>query len=113
MFIGGGAGTLGFVGVAAQPIPDGMTAEEWMRAYAERQAASDFACKGPADAWVEEAVGTLAIRRIAIICNGTMGRDTATSLHADAVVFVVDGTGYQMTGNPEGIGSLLNSFQPD
>ena len=112
VFIGGGAGTVGFVAVAAQPIPGGITADGWMRAYAKRQAASDFACKGPADAWVDEVVGTLATRRLAIICNGRMGGDTVTSLHADAVVFVVKGTGYQMTGNPEGIGSLLSSFQP-
>ena len=42
-----------------------------------------------------------------------MGGNTATNLHADAVVFVIDLTGYRMTGNPEGIGSLLSSFQPD
>ena len=42
-----------------------------------------------------------------------MGGDTATNLHADAVVFEGDLAGYRMSGNPEGIGSLLSSFQPD
>lgn len=104
---------VGYVGVGAQPIPDGMTADAWMRAYAERQAASDFACKGPADDWVDATVGTFAIRRLDVICNGEMSNgEIVTNRTAVHVLFVVDGRGYVITGNPDGVRSLLSSFQP-
>jgi len=104
---------LGWVGVAAQPIPAGMTAEEWMLAYAERQAASGYVCSGPVKDWVDAVVGTLAIRRIDHTCDGKLpdGED-ATGLNATEVVFVIDGTGYVMNANAEGISTLLGSFQP-
>jgi hypothetical protein len=106
-------GAVGFVGVGAQPIPDGMTADAWMRAYAELQAASDFACKGPADDWVDATVGTLAIRRLDAICIGEMSNgEIATNQDAAHALFVVDGRGYVITGNPDGVRSLLSSFQP-
>jgi hypothetical protein len=103
---------LGWVGVAAQPIPDGMTADDWLLAYAERQAASGYVCSGPAEDWVDVVIGSLAIRRIDNTCDGRLpnGED-ATSLHSTEVVFVVDGTGYVMNGNPDGINTLLGSFR--
>ena len=104
---------LGFIGVAAQTIPLGTTPEAWLLAYAERQAASGYACAGPVEAWVDDVVGTLEIRRIDTTCDGSLpSGELATGLHATDVVFVIDGTGYVMTGNPQGIDLLLNSFQP-
>lgn len=104
---------VGYNGVGAQPIPDGSTAEEWMRGYAERQAASTYACKGPAEAWTDAVVGTLAVRRIDIICDGRLpsGED-ATGWHSAEVVFVVGDMGYVIRGNPEGLDSLLHSLRP-
>jgi len=104
---------LGWVGVAAQPIPDGMTDDEWLIAYAERQATSGYVCSGPVEDWVEAVVGTLSIRRMDHTCDGRLpnGED-ATGLNSTEVVFVVDSTGYVMNGNREGIDTLLSSFQP-
>jgi hypothetical protein len=104
---------VGYNGVGAQPIPDGSTGDEWMLAYAERQAASTYVCKAPANAWTEAVVGTLKVRRVDITCEGRLpsGED-ATGWHTAEVVFVVGDTGYVMRGNPEGVDALLRSFQP-
>jgi hypothetical protein len=104
---------VGYNGVGAQPIAAGSTPDEWMLAYAERQAASAYACKAPAKAWTNAVVGTLNVRRVDIVCEGNLpsGED-ATGWHAAEVVFVVGGTGYVMRGNPEGIDHLLRSFHP-
>jgi hypothetical protein len=104
---------VGYNGVGAQPIPEGSTGEEWMLGYAERQAASAYACKGPADAWAEAVVGSLTVRRIDIVCEGKLpsGED-ATGWHSAEVVFVVGSTGYVIRGNPEGLDALLRSFEP-
>jgi hypothetical protein len=104
---------VGYNGMGTQPIPEGTTAEEWMLAYAQRQAESAYACKGAAEAWTEATVRTLAVRRIDIVCEGKLpsGED-ATGWHAAEVVFVVGGTGYVIRGNPDGLDRLLSSFQP-
>jgi hypothetical protein len=102
---------VGYNGVGAQAIPEGSTPEAWMRAYAERQAASAYACKAPAKAWTNAVVGTLNVRRVDIVCDGKLpsGED-ATGWHAAEVVFVIGSTGYVMRGNPDGLEPLLRSF---
>ena len=102
---------IGFVGIAAQPIPDGMTADAWMVAFAERQAASSFACKGPVEDWVATIVGTRAARRIDVTCNGEINGEDFTGWRYAQVLFVIEGTGYVINGGPEGLDSLLASFQ--
>jgi hypothetical protein len=104
---------VGYNGVGAQAIPEGTTGAEWMLAYAERQAASAYACKGPAEDWTDAVVGTLTVRRIDIVCDGKLpsGED-ATGWHSSEVVFVVAGSGYVIRGNPDGLDALLRSFQP-
>lgn len=104
---------VGYNGVGAQPIPEGSTAEEWMLGYAERQAGSTYACKGPAEAWTEAVVRTLTVRRIDIVCEGKLpsGED-ATGWHSAEVVFVAGGMGFVIRGNPDGLDRLLGSIQP-
>ena len=89
--------------VAAQPVPAGMTADAWLLDYAERLAASGRDCKGPVDAWTDAVVGTLTIRRIDLECQ---------AIRLSDIAFVVDGTGYVMTGNREVIALYLDTFEP-
>jgi hypothetical protein len=95
------------VSIAAQPVPDGMTPKDWLLAFAQAQEASSRTCKGPADDWTDAFVGSLAIRRLDLRCTG-VGYD----LRLLDVAFVVDGTGYVMSGNPTVIGQFLEEFQP-
>lgn len=94
------------VGIEAQPIPAGTTADSWLVAYAESQANSSRTCKGPAADWTDATVGWLAIRRLDLRCTGD-GYD----LRYLDVAFVIDGTGYAMTGNPTVIGQFLEEFE--
>jgi hypothetical protein len=80
-----------------------MTSAAWMLDYAERMAASGRDCKGPVDAWTDAVVGSQAIRRIDLVCQ---------EIRLSDVAFVVDGTGYVMTGNREVIALFLDTFQP-
>jgi hypothetical protein len=89
--------------VAAQPVPDGMTSAAWQLDYAQLVAASGRDCKGPVDAWTDAVVGALEIRRLDLECQG---------LHYTDVAFVVDGTGYVMSGNRVVIAHFLDTFQP-
>ena len=103
---------IGFVGIAAQPLPDGMTADAWMIAFAERQAASTFACRGPVEDWVGVIVGTRAARRIDVTCSGEMNGEDFTGWRYAYVVFVMDGTGYLVDGGPEGVDAVVDSIRP-
>jgi hypothetical protein len=94
------------VGIAAQPIPAGTTADAWLVAFAESQASSARPCKGPTDAWTDASVGSLAFRRVDVRCTGD-GND----LRLVDVAFVLDGTGYVMSGNPTVIGQFLEEFE--
>jgi hypothetical protein len=89
--------------VAAQPVPEGMTPEAWLLDYAQHVAASGRDCKGPVDAWTDAVVGSLAIRRLDLVCQ---------EIRLSDVGFVVDGTGYVMTGNRDVIALFLETFQP-
>lgn len=89
--------------VAAQPVPEGMTPEAWLLDYAEQVAASGRDCKGPVDAWTDADVGSLAVRRIDLVCQ---------EIRLSDVAFVVDGTGYVMSGNRDVIALFLHTFQP-
>ena len=57
----------------------------------------------PVETATDAVVGPLAIRRIDLECRGILLSDVA---------FVVDGTGYVMTGNRDTIALFLNTFQP-
>jgi hypothetical protein len=96
------------VSVSAQPVPGGVTTAAWLLAYAERVAASPRDCKGPVEAWTDEDVGSLAIRRLDLECQGAPGQ----TLNLVDVAFVVDGTGYVMSGNPTVIAQFLDEFEP-
>jgi hypothetical protein len=89
--------------VAAQPVPEGMAPAAWLLDYAPRVAASARDCRGPVDAWTDAVVGSLAIRRLDLLCQ---------SMRHTYVAFVVDGTGYTMSVNREVIALFLDTFQP-
>jgi hypothetical protein len=89
--------------VAAQPVPEGMTSDAWLLDYAQHVAASGRDCKGPVDAWTNAAVGSLAIRRLDLVCQ---------EIRLTEVAFVVGGTGYVMSGNREVVALFLDTFQP-
>lgn len=89
--------------VAAQPVSDGLTSAAWVLDYSEFVAASDRDCKGPVDAWTGVVVGSLEIRRLDLECQG---------LHFTDVAFVVNGTGYVMSGNRPIIAHFLDTFEP-
>jgi hypothetical protein len=89
--------------VAAQPVPEGMTPEAWLLGYAQHVAASGRDCKGSVDAWTDAVVGSQAIRRLDLVCQ---------EIRLSDVAFVVDGTGYVMTGNRDVIAHFLETFQP-
>lgn len=97
-----GAG-ITFVGIAAQPLPDGMDAAAWMTDYAERLEATARPCGGPASAWTDVVVAGVAGRQVMSDCEPEPATD---------VVFVIDGTGYVMTGQPGAIERMLASFRP-
>lgn len=107
---------VGYVAVAAQPISAISFPETWMSGYADRQAASEFACRGPADAWIDATVDGLSapVRRIDVTCSGRMpsGEDATGRRSAD-VLFWDENTwiGYVMTGNPEAIDTLLAALR--
>ena len=93
----------GGVVVASQPVPVAMTTDPWTLDNAERQAASTRDCKGPVDAWYETVVGSLTISRIDLECFDILLSDVA---------FVVDGTGYVMSGNQVVLALFLDTFVP-
>lgn len=87
--------------VAAQAIPEGTSPEEWLLDYAARMAASNRDCKGLPEAWTDAVIDSLSIRRIDLECEG---------LRLSDVAFVVDSTGYVMTGNRLVIADFLAEF---
>jgi hypothetical protein len=89
--------------ISAQPVPEGMTSAAWQLDYAELVADSGRDCKGPVDAWTDAVVGSLAVRRLELVCFEMPWTDVA---------FVIDGTGYAMAGNGEVIADFLSEFQP-
>ena len=88
--------------VAAQPVPTGMTPDAWILDNAKRQAASGRDCKGAVDDWTDAVVGSLKIRRVDLTCF---------AMGLSDVAFVVDGTGYYMSGNQPVIALFLETLQ--
>jgi hypothetical protein len=82
-----------FLGIAAQPVQTGLSADAWMTAYAEQnQAAFGDTCGGTPDSWQPVEVLGYAGRRAGLSCEGA---DVAE------VVFVRDGTGWLIGGDPD------------
>ena len=94
----------GGVLVASQPLPAGMSADEWLLDQAKRQAASGRDCKGPAEDWIDAVVGSLEIRRIDLECIG--------GSRLSDVAFVIDGVGYMMSGNQVVLAQFLSTIEP-
>jgi hypothetical protein len=93
-----------FVGIGAQPLPDGMDATAWMTDYAERLEAAQRDCGAPASAWIDiEVLDGVPGRRVTLPCEPEDGTE---------VLFVVDGIGYLFTGQPGTVDRMLEGFQP-
>jgi hypothetical protein len=99
------AGGASYVGIAAQPVPNGMTAQAWMIDYAERVEAFDRLCGGPATAWTDTTVAGVPGRRLVLECK------TGLTTPATETVWVVDGVGYVITGNQTVVESMLETFR--
>jgi hypothetical protein len=96
-------------GIAVQPLPPGMSADEWLAEWAELRSASR-ACDMDPDAWTDTVVDGAAGRRIEAECT------VAGGFHSDAsvleVAWVIDRTGYLAISVPPSIGEILvASFQ--
>jgi hypothetical protein len=87
--------------VAAQPAPDGMTAEGWMADYATRAAATDRPCRAEPDQWAAREIGGSPGRFVSVMC---------ATPHGEAVV-VIDGVGYVINGDGVPVETVLGSFQ--
>ena len=93
---------------AAQPIPDGTTGEDWMTAWADQRERDGGMCFGPASAWSDATVAGVAARRLEAACVPESGVTT----NFVEYVFVIDGTGYIITGAPPSVIELMaESFQ--
>ena len=96
-----GAGVT-FVGIAAQPVPDGMTDAAWLLAYAEGLEASERPCGGPAADWTDTTVAGVPARELVAQCDPDPTSEVA---------WVVDGVGYVISGNQGVVELMLGSFQ--
>ena len=105
-FIGaGGEGDFanGFLGIASQPLPAGVSAEDWMTGHAERNlAAFGVACGGRVEDWLPTTVSGVAGRRVEVTCLG--GAVTE-------VMFTNEGRGWVVTGDTALVDFVLDSFQ--
>jgi hypothetical protein len=93
------SGGAAFVGIAAQPVPAGTTAEAWMSAYEEQVA--ERGCSVPVANWTDSTVGDAPARRAEFDCGGTP---------AIELIWVDGDRGWVMTGEPAVIELMLESF---
>lgn len=89
--------------MAAQPIPEGTTALAWMTGWAEQREANGGMCAGPASGWTDATVAGAAARRFEGPCLPQSGVTT----NFVELVWVIDGTGYIITGAPPSVVELM------
>src|SRR5262245_55329488 len=68
------AGT-SFVGIASQQLPEGMSSDDWLAAYAE--SVENRECGGPASAWTDTTIDGAPGRKLMFDCGGDAGVDYA------------------------------------
>jgi hypothetical protein len=88
-----------WVGIAAQPIPDGSTGQKWMAAWAQQRESVGGLCFGPASAWTDATVAGVAARRLEAPCLPEAGNPTNFVEYA----WVIGETGYVLTGAPPSV----------
>jgi hypothetical protein len=95
------------VSMAAQPIPEGTSAAVWMSDWARFREETGGACFGPASDWTDATVGGVRARRLQAPC------DFAQAGQADFVEYawVVDGSGFVVTGTPSVVDLMVGSFE--
>jgi hypothetical protein len=89
-----------FVGIASQPLPEGMTPEAALTAY-EQQVAERL-CAVPLDAWVDATVADAPARRAEFACGDSPAVEYA---------WVVGQRGWVISGNPEVVELMLASLE--
>jgi hypothetical protein len=91
-----------FVGIAAMPKPEGATDEEFAAAY--QQLVAERGCPVPLDAWSDATVGDQPARRAEFECGGA---------RAVELIWIDGDTGYVITGEPEVVDLMAESFTRD
>ncbi len=92
-----------FLGLASQPLPDGVSADDWMTGHAERNlAAFGEACGGKVEDWIPTSVGGAAGRRNAVTCLGGA---------VSEVIFTHEGRAWIISGDTILVDFVLESFQ--
>jgi hypothetical protein len=90
-------------GLAAQPVPKGMTPAQWMVDIAERLATSGRDCTGPASAWTDTQIAGVPARTVTVPC----GDEPAVE-----GLWVIDGVGYNVSAPQDLFDAIVKSFAP-
>jgi hypothetical protein len=97
-------------GIAAQPLPDGMTDEAWFRDWEQRRDAAGVACRFPPETWTNALVAGAAARRIEAPCSIANGAPFDRLILE--LAWIIDGTAYVATGTPAIVEIMVDTFQP-
>jgi hypothetical protein len=100
----------GLAGIAAQPLPDGMTPEAWFEDWARRRDAEGVACRFEPAAWTDAMVAGAPARRIEAPCSIETGAPFDGPILEAA--WVIDDVVYVATGTPVIVEIILESFRP-
>jgi hypothetical protein len=92
-------------GIAAQPLPKGMTAAAWTNDFEARRAADAVACAFPRAGWVDAEVGGAPARRIDALCSIASGAPFDGAILE--ATWVIGRTAYVATGFPPSIVEIL------
>jgi hypothetical protein len=91
----------GFVLIAAQTRPDGMTDQDFATRYMEQ--AADRQCAVPLDAWSTAIVGGVAAQRAEFECGGSAGVE---------MIWLIGDTGYAISGDAPVVDMMAETFRP-
>jgi hypothetical protein len=82
-------------------------AAQWMADWATFRETTGGPCFGPASAWVDATVAGVPARRIEAPCDFAQAGQAAFAEYA----WVIDGTGYVITGTPTIVDQMVASFR--
>jgi hypothetical protein len=88
--------------MAAQVLPPDLSPAAWTDTYARNLASANRDCKGVPGDWKKTTIGSIEVNRIDIECQGIRVSD---------VTFVVNGTGYVISGGPSVVTLFVQTFQ--
>jgi hypothetical protein len=95
-FVASPTGGVAFVGIASQPLPAGMSAEDWLAGY--EASVATRGCPVPLGSWSDSTVGDSPGRRAEFACQ---------ELDALEVAWVFGDRGFVATGQPAVIDLML------